>query len=164
MAQTLPVPTAADIMTAAVVTLDRGVGLLEAAERLLKHKVSNAPVVAWEGTRPKLLGFVSEKDLIQCYASGAFHRDGTLTVGEIMRLHPVGVKAEADLFTLAALFMQHEYRHLPVLKAGELVGIVSRRDVLRDLLAHYHAWETQDPAERHAPDLEGLFAHRFVVG
>lgn len=161
---TTNVPAARDIMSKDVCTLERDTGLVEAAEKLVQRGVSNAPVVSTQDGRPRLAGFISEKDLMQCYASGEFYRDPKLTAADIMRVHPVGVRPEADLFTLAAVFMQHDYRHLPVVDRGFLLGIVSRHDVLRALLAHYHAWQRLDRATRQPPDLEHLFAHRFIVG
>jgi CBS domain-containing protein len=81
-----------------------------------------------------------------------------------MRTHPVAVRPEADLFTLAAIFMQHGFRHLPVVAANMLQGMVSRRDVLAALLDHYRDWRGQDPAMRKAPDLGGIFTPRYLLG
>jgi len=155
---------AIEVMTREVVTVDAALSVAAAAERLCERGASNAPVVEHDFTREILVGFVSEKDLMQCYASGRMHAEPRLRVGEVMRPHPVCVRPETDLYTLAAVFMQHGYRHLPVTVAQVLQGIVSRRDVLRALMADYRDWERQDPATRRAPDLAGIFTPRFVVG
>lgn len=157
-------PCARDLMTRGPFTVEATALVAEAAGALLARGVSNAPVIRTESTRKLLAGFVSEKDLMLCYASGRLYSQPDLQVGEIMRTHPVAVRPEADLFTLAAIFMQHGFRHLPVVSAGALEGVVSRRDVLQGLLAHYQAWERQDPRTRRAPDLAGIFTPRYLLG
>jgi CBS domain-containing protein len=156
--------TAAQIMTVDLVTLPRSMTVAEAAELLVRSRVSSAPVVDVDFTRDLLVGFVSEKDLMQCYASGRVHADPGIRVDALMRPHPVCVKPEADLFTLAAIFMQHGYRHVPVTVGQVLQGMVSRRDVLAALVDDYRQWRCLDPDTRQAPDLSGVFTSRFLIG
>ena len=155
---------ARDIMTADPFTVDGKARVIDAAELMIARGVSNAPVVYSDFSRKLLVGFVSEKDLMQCYASGRLYSQPDLQVGDVMRTHPVAVRPEADLFTLAAIFMQHGFRHLPVVAANILQGMVSRRDVLAALLDHYRDWREQDPATRKAPDLGGIFTPRYLLG
>jgi CBS domain-containing protein len=155
---------ARDIMTPDPFTLDAKARVIDAAELMIARGVSNAPVVSTDFSHRLLSGFVSEKDLMQCYASGRLYSQPDLQVGEVMRTHPIAVRPEADLFTLAAIFMQHGFRHLPVVSANVLQGVVSRRDVLAALLDHYRAWRAQDPATRKAPDLSGIFTPRYLLG
>ena len=169
-AATAPLPAAKatvcarDIMTPDPFTVDGKSRVIDAAELMIARGVSNAPVVYTDFSRKLLVGFVSEKDLMQCYASGRLYSQPDLQVGEVMRTHPVAVRPEADLFTLAAIFMQHGFRHLPVVAANILQGMVSRRDVLAALLDHYRDWREQDPATRKAPDLGGIFTPRYLLG
>lgn len=157
-------PCARDIMTTDPFTVDGKARVIDAAELMIARGVSNAPVVYTDFARKLLVGFVSEKDLMQCYASGRLYSQPDLQVGDVMRTHPVAVRPEADLFTLAAIFMQHGFRHLPVVAANMLQGVVSRRDVLAALLDHYRTWREQDPATRKAPDLSGVFTPRYLLG
>lgn len=156
---------ARDIMTVDTVTLDENLGLYEAAEKLARLQVSNAPVVKPDFTRELLVGFVSEKDLIQAYANGWFYQRPDLKVRDVMRCQPVCVKPETDLFTLAAIFIQHGFRHVPVVKAHILEGMVSRHDVLKALVGHYRDWQLAPPDRRSPPpDLAAIFTPRFLVG
>lgn len=155
-------PCAKDIMTTDVVAVKADSSVLEVADLLLDKKVSNVPVVEHDMTRDILVGFVSEKDLMQCYADGVFYDQPDLRVAEIMRPHPVSVSEEADLYTLAAIFMQHGFRHLPVTRAHILMGMVSRRDVLSGLVQNYRQWQKGGGGER--PDLKAIFTPRFIVG
>lgn len=155
--------TAATLMTNTVITVDHQMSVLQAADRLLEHGVSNAPVVEQDFTRQILHGFISEKDLIACYASGAFYTQPDLRVSAIMRQHPVCVRPQTPLFTLAKLFMQNDYRHLPVAESSMLLGMVSRRDVLRALVGHYREWSLSDPQTRRVPDVASVLSARFLV-
>lgn len=157
-------PVARDIMTADVFTVDKDTDVIQAADRMIARGVSNAPVVEHDFTRNIIVGFISEKDLLQCYASGRFYAGPELRVRDVMRPHPVCVRPETDLFSLAAIFMQHGFRHLPVVTAQVLEGMVSRRDVLSALLKHYRVWSLQPPSERKTPDLAGIFTSRYLLG
>jgi CBS domain-containing protein len=159
-----PKVTARELMTAEPFTVNAQNTVVDAATAILSHGVSNAPVVEADFNRRMLAGFISEKDVMQCYASGRLYAEPDLVVGEIMRAHPIGVRPEADLFTLAAIFMQHGFRHLPVVEAGALLGVVSRRDVLKGLFRHYDQWLGEDPATRKTPDMAGTFTPRFLLG
>lgn len=155
---------ASGLMTTDVVTVAQDTKVNDAARILLEREVSNAPVIQMDFTRRMLVGFISEKDILQCFASGKLYDDPALTVLHIMRPHPVCVRPETDVFNLAAIFMQHGYRHLPVAEAGMLLGMVSRRDVLSALMADLRAWHLQDPAKRQRPDLGRTFAPHFLLG
>jgi hypothetical protein len=51
-----------------------------------------------------------------------------------------------------------------VVEAGALLGVVSRRDVVKGLFRHYDRWLDEDPAARKAPDMAGVFTPRFLLG
>jgi CBS domain-containing protein len=156
--------TASSLMTADVVTVTEKTQVNEAARILVERRVSNAPVIQVDFTRRLLVGFVSEKDVLQCFASGKLYDDPQVQVREIMRPHPICVRPETDVVNLAAIFMQHDFRHLPVTQAGMLLGMVSRRDVLTALMADLRSWYLQDPATRQRPDVGRTFAPHFLLG
>ncbi len=160
-----PEPTLArEIMTREVVTVAANLPVADAAEVLRQNGVSNAPVVERDMVRQVLVGFISEKDVLQCYSNGGLYEQPDLRVSEIMRPNPISVRPETDLFTLAAIFMQHGFRHLPVTVSQVLQGVVSRRDVLGALMEDFHHWKKQDPAKRQVPDLGRVFTPKFLLG
>src|SRR5690606_29644635 len=91
---------------------------------------SGAPVVAEDGT---LVGIFSENDSLQALASAAFYVAPTGTVGEHMSRTVQTVGPDADLLRLTYLLHECRIRRLPVVADGRLVGLITRRDVLRAL-------------------------------
>jgi CBS domain-containing protein len=111
--------TARDVMTISVISTTPDETVDEAARLLGFHDVSGLPVCE-DG---RVIGVVSEADLIG--KSGA-------TVGDVMTSPAVTVAENTSLEHVAEQLTQQRIRRLPVVDAdGRLVGVVSRRDVLR---------------------------------
>jgi CBS domain-containing protein len=125
------VPTAREIMASSLVTLRPDMMAVEAAEVLLKHRISGAPVVDEEG---HLLGLLSEFDLLRAVASSDYEmdaHDAIVKVDQLMSREFHSVTPDMDLFALAHEFVSLRVRRFPVVDDGTLVGQVSRRDALR---------------------------------
>ena len=113
------VATVRDVMTTNVISVSPEESVDEAARLLEFHDVSGLPVC--EGGR--VVGVVSEADLIG--KSGS-------TVGDVMTSPAVSVTETTGLERVAEQLTQQRIRRLPVVDASDrLVGVVSRRDVLR---------------------------------
>jgi CBS domain-containing protein len=111
--------TARDVMTTTVIDVSPSTSVDEAARLLTFHDISGLPVC--EGGR--VVGVVSEADLIG--KSGE-------TVGAVMTAPAVTVQESTRLEDVAEQLTRQRIRRLPVVdREGRLVGVVSRRDVLR---------------------------------
>jgi CBS domain-containing protein len=127
-----------DIMTKGVVTATPDMPLKAAVELLVRNGISSLPVVDQSGD---LVGIVTEGDLVileidpQPHASILVRepRSVPATVGEVMTRDVVTLPDGADVSEAARLMLERHLRHIPLLAEGHLVGIVSRRDVLRVL-------------------------------
>ena len=117
--------TVADIMSRPVVTVNGDDKMAEAAATMGERRVGS--VVAVEGTRP--VGILTERDLVRFTASGG--DAGTALVSEWMTSSPDSVAPDVDVTQAFASLSEHGYRHIPVVDDGELVGIVSMRDLMR---------------------------------
>jgi len=125
------IPTVREIMTRSVITLRPEMTALDAAGVLLQHAISGAPVLDPEG---RLLGLLSEFDCLRAVAAADYEmdaRDTAETVAELMTRECHTVPPDLDLFGLAHEFVRLRVRRFPVLDAGRLLGLVSRRDALR---------------------------------
>ncbi|HMP89203.1 MAG TPA: CBS domain-containing protein [Kiritimatiellia bacterium] len=117
-----------EVMATGLLTLKPDMSIFQAITHLLKNRVSGAPVVDDSG---KLVGILSEKDCLQVFANEAFFSEGSSgSVKDYMSKDVKTIDPDDDVFKAAELFMQHSFRRLPVVDDGNLVGQLSRRDIL----------------------------------
>ncbi|MEK6439054.1 CBS domain-containing protein [Pseudonocardia sp. T1-2H] len=120
-----------DVMSQPVITVRPMTPVPEAAALLASHGFTAAPVVDDQG---RLIGIVTEADLVrhQIRPEGWPARSGGNTVGEVMTGSPLALRPVDDLADVVSLMLDARVRSIPIVEDdGELVGIVSRRDVLR---------------------------------
>lgn len=165
MSDTHTAPTARDFMTTGVESIPLETSLEKIIEFLDRRHVSNAPVVEEQNGRKMLVGFVSERDCLEFLANESFFGSPAppQTAATIMRKNPVCVEPETELFTLASLFVNHGYRHLPVVEDGALLGIVSRRDVLKAMNEYYQREFRDRDQMKHPPEISEMLRQRLVV-
>jgi CBS domain-containing protein len=135
-----------DVMTADVVTADRNMSYKQAAKLLTGQRVNAIPVVAKGG---RVVGVVSEADVLRKAERRPWRRGGGLsgrarrdrakararTAGQLMTSPAITISPDASLSAAARLMNAHRIRRLPVVNAeGDLVGIVSRRDLMKVFL------------------------------
>ena len=113
-----------------VVTITPDAGVRELIAKLAEHNVG-ALIVSSDGQTVD--GIVSERDVVR-----HLHHDGTVvnnTVGAIMT-EVVETCAPTDtLDELMEVMTRRRFRHVPVVKDGKLVGIVSIGDVVKHKLS-----------------------------
>jgi CBS domain-containing protein len=163
---TQPMPLASEIMTSTSQSIGPQMTLSEIITFLLKHNRSSAPVVDESKGNRRLLGFVSEGDCLEHVGNELFYGNPSppQTAETIMRKHPTCVGPQTDLFTLTSIFTSHRFHHLPVVEEGNLVGIVSRRDVLKAIDTYYRDWNRTRERERIPIDIHQIMNHRFIMG
>ena len=113
-----------DVMTPSVRTVSPSQSLAEAAEVMKGEDVGSVPVVE-EG---RLAGIVTDRDIV--IRAVAERRDPqTVKVAEVASRELVTVEPEQDLDEALALMARHQVRRLPVVEAGQLVGMLAQADV-----------------------------------
>jgi CBS domain-containing protein len=147
--------TVRDLMTRDPETLNENESVISAARKMLRRRVSGAPVVDDAGS---LVGVLSEYDLL------AWH-DGTLkelarndadldpsrygrlieteTIASLLTRPAISVDQDADMVSALRLMLNRKLRRLPVTDGGQLVGIISRADIVRAMAQH---WSTMHEA------------------
>jgi len=109
-----------------VVTIGPEAGVRELIAKLAEHNIG-ACIVSNDGK--SLDGIVSERDVVR-----RLHHDGTVinnNVGAIMTQVVETCSPDDDLDEVMQTMTTRRFRHIPVVKDGELVGIVSIGDVVK---------------------------------
>jgi CBS domain-containing protein len=122
---------ARDVMTSPVVTLTPDTPVPTAAELLSSNGFTAAPVL---DDRGQLVGIASEADLFHSEVVPDWwqiQREPDATVAGVMTRNPTVMRPEDDLPDIVALMLNAGIRSVPIVDDGELVGIVTRRDVLK---------------------------------
>lgn len=141
---------ASDVMVSTVITVGPNASVQEVADLLLRNRISAVPVV---GADSKLLGIVSEGDLINRPESQTTHRrswwldaiasNETLAAGyvksrsrkvaDVMTHDVITASPEMPVAEVAALLEKNGIKRVPIMKDNKIVGIVSRANLLQGL-------------------------------
>jgi CBS domain-containing protein len=101
----------------------------DAAEALINDDVGGLAVVADRA----LVGLITERDLVRALGRGADPEHEL--VSDWMADAPDTFSPDVDVAEAAAWLLEVGYRHMPVMAEGELLGIVSIRDILWAVLS-----------------------------
>lgn len=135
---------ARDLMSTRCVTVSAENSVKRAAQMMLDHDLSGLPVVADDG---RLVGMITERDLLRRCELGnpekageelppemraqGYLRGHGWKVGHVMSSDVVAVTEDTSVTRIAELMARHGIKRVPVLRGDRLVGIVSRRDLLK---------------------------------
>ena len=114
--------TVADVMVKDVLTVEPTSSIGEAAEKMNAAKVG-AVVVVEDFVR--IVGIITERDLLRAVAQRA--RAAEARVRQWMTPDPLTIGPETSIEDAAKIMFENNFRHLPVVKDGRSLGIVSLR-------------------------------------
>ena len=117
-----------ELASNATVTVGPGHTLRDAARLMHKHRVGSAVVQDGE----LLAGIITERDVLRAVAN-AVDADGD-AVSEHMSPEVVTAGPDWDVAEAASAMIKHRVRHLVVYEGGQLLGVLSVRDLLPALL------------------------------
>jgi len=98
--------------------------VLTGLKRLVKEGISGAPVISADS---QLMGMVTEFDLLLAID----HVGEDFPISRLMHREVVSIRPEASLEEARELILTHNYRRLPVVENNKVIGVLSRRDLLR---------------------------------
>ncbi|MBI2363921.1 MAG: CBS domain-containing protein [Deltaproteobacteria bacterium] len=117
---------AKDIMTRDIITVTPNMSVKKLAMLLIKSQISGAPV---SGKNGKIVGVVSEADIVAKKG-----RD----VRAIMSKKVISIAEETSVEQIARLMTTHGIKRLPVMRGDDIVGIVSRADIVNAVALGTH--------------------------
>ena len=141
---------ARDFMTRRVHSVRPTASVNEIVRMMVRRHVSAVPVV--DGNR-RVLGMISEGDLLRRVEIGTDRRKSwwyalladpttrardyvkanAASAADIMTTPVISISDTTDVTEIVDLMQRSDIKRVPVVKGGKLVGIVSRRDVIRSL-------------------------------
>ena len=143
---------AGDIMTGRVITISPDATVLAAIDLMTKNHISGLPVIDSSGA---LVGVVTEGDFLRRAETGTTRKrprwleflvgPGRLAeeyvetharkVAEVMTTDPITITEETPLDEVVATMERRRIKRLPVMRGAQVVGIVSRANLMRALAA-----------------------------
>ncbi len=143
---------ASEVMTRTVITINEQAPIAEALQLMLGNAISGLPVV---DCNDQLVGIITEGDLLRraelaterpiawwknllfgpWFSAQEYVRTHARSVGSVMTRETLCIDEDTPLPMIVRMMEQGQVKRLPVTKDGKVIGIVSRRDVLRPLSA-----------------------------
>jgi len=117
-------PLARDIMTCGLITVKGQSPIYEAMELAVTHNISSLPVV---DDYMNLVGIISEMDMLKLLYNP---QNGPGNIEDFMTKEVVSFNHDDSLFDICDCFIDNNFRSVPILNQGRLVGIISRADIM----------------------------------
>ncbi len=129
-------------MTREVLTVERSDSLAHAAQLMALHRFRHLPVVGAQADGHGLVGIISATDVVHAVplATDPFSAAGvdaasapgaSISVGDVMTPNVLTTTPDAPIEDAVALMRERKIGALPVLRGGELIGLITESDVLR---------------------------------
>jgi CBS domain-containing protein len=116
-------PLVSEHMTRSLLTIPADATLGEAASAMAERGVGAVVVLEDES-----IAILTERDVLNAVAAG---QGGSAAVSDWMTRDPDTIEPEDTTDQAATLMIHGGFRHLPVVEEGELVGILSIRDLMK---------------------------------
>jgi len=121
--------TAKDVMQRPVIAATPRASLRDVASQLVANEFTGMPVVAPDG---RVVGVITESDIVRAVVQGK--RLENLAASDVMTGPPIAVKMDTPLEEVMKHLEENRIVRVPVTNDDVLVGIISRRDVIRAIL------------------------------
>lgn len=117
-----------NIMTTNVVTVKSDTPIDQALKLLIENNITGLPVVNDDIT---LVGIITEKDMLKLLPD---LEDESATVDDYMTKNITSFDQDEDLIAICECLMNNNFRRVPIVSNGKLVGIISRRDIIKYII------------------------------
>jgi CBS domain-containing protein len=98
---------------------------------MIESEIRQLPVYS----ENKLLGFVTDEDVIHC---AIMEQWGNMHVEEIMSKKPFVLEDDESLEAVLSLLRSEGISHVPIVKEGKLVRMVSQSDIINNIFQPKH--------------------------
>jgi len=122
-----------DVMVTNLITIDASASVKHAAELMDKHDIGCLIIINYGNP----VGIVTERDMMRRILLHKRDPDKT-EVGNIMSAPLITAQPQTDIRDAVRLMNERRIKKLPVMDAGQLVGLVSLTDIMRSLAYFEH--------------------------
>lgn len=125
-------PSIEDVMIKDVIDVHADTPLSDVIGLLLEHNITGVPVVDDDN---HLVGIISEKDTLNsiCVVNAMTSGNGFsgMTASDVMSTEVVSFNIDDNLAEIIKCLNTKDFRRVPILSDGKVVGIISRKDLLK---------------------------------
>ena len=118
-----------DVMTKKVICIKKDISIIEAMRLMAENNITGIPVVEDDMT---LAGVLSEQDVLRLFHTYEDEKDRT--VNEFMTQPAIYFEEESPLMDACYCLRDNSIRRVPVTSNGEVVGVISRSDILKCII------------------------------
>ena len=125
------------LMKKNLITAKSHTPIYQAIKLMAEHKITGLPVVNDDMT---LAGIVTEKDVLRFVADlGTLDlladlKESTATIDDFMTTDVTSFDENENLIVICRSLIENNFGRVPILSKGKLVGIISRKDLIRYIL------------------------------
>ncbi len=116
------------LMSTELISIETSAPIYEAMKLLVAKQVTGLPVVEADGT---LAGVITEKDMLRLLYEGDVRNS---SVADFMTSSVTSFAPEDSIVDVCECLIQNNFRRVPIIENGKLVGIISRADIIRYIL------------------------------
>lgn len=118
-----------------VISINENDSLYDAIKVLSEQKIGALPVL---NNQEKLSGMLSERDIIQKVSFNKTIDLSQIQIRSIMTTKIITCNQNTESDVLMTIMTNNKIRHIPIIKQGSLIGIVSIGDVVKRLLEKFN--------------------------
>ena len=122
-------------MNRKVISINENDSLYDAIKVLSEQKIGALPVL---NNQKKLSGMLSERDIIQKVSFNKTIDLSHTQIKSIMTTKIITCNQDTESNVLMTIMTNNKIRHIPIIKQGSLIGIVSIGDVVKRLLEKFN--------------------------
>ncbi|WP_260259021.1 CBS domain-containing protein [Vibrio intestinalis] len=125
-----------DYMTLQAVTFKPEMSLSAALDKVMGSDYLGGPVI---NEKEEVIGFLSGQDLLEKLIKVSYFCQDTHIVSDCMHPEVLSVSPDMNIIELAEMMKIGKPKVYPVIDNGRLVGIITRKDVLRAIAKNIDA-------------------------
>ncbi len=119
---------ARNLMITKLITVQQDASIDDAIQLLVANKISGLPVV---DEQQALVGVLTQKDVLRLLTEHVSGEIGNVKVRDLMTSEVVSFSPDDSLIAICDTLLNKNFRRLPLVENGKLVGLIGRGDLIR---------------------------------